>query len=413
MKRLVIIGGGISALSLAYFLEKKACASFAITILEKNSHIGGQIQTLKTEQAQYELGPRGFRPTGNGKKTLLLAQELGLHPLCSHPFAKKRFLADSKQLAPLNPWYLLRKNLLSPLLFEWKKKSSSHLDESVASFFSRRFNNHFVQELITPLCHGIFAQIPQELSMQASFPSIWQLEKEYSSLTAAFFFKKKEKKIAALCSFKEGMQALPLAIVKKLHSSLLLNHEVKKIAFDGKEYLLTLTNKTLVADLVVTTDTSFDLPLFPQKKSSLTLVHLLTEQPLSHKGFGFLTTDPKSLPLLGATFDSQTFPEGNYSKLCFILRGILEEQKALSIVEKAANQYLKIHPPFIEFFVTTAKDAIYQYPVHHKQQLQSLEKQLPQGFYLTGAQLYGVGVNECIHRSDLLSDHMIQELKKT
>lgn len=139
MQKIVIIGSGISALSLTYFLEKKSPFPLSITLLEKNKEVGGQIKTLKTEKAQYELGPRGFRPLGKGKKTLLLAEELGLTPIFSLPQAKKRFLADEKKLFSLNPWYLLKKGLLPSLLLEWTKKPSSFSDESIASFFFKTF----------------------------------------------------------------------------------------------------------------------------------------------------------------------------------------------------------------------------------------------------------------------------------
>ena len=57
MPRVVIIGGGISGLSTAYYLAKGGAAS---TILESRARLGGVIQTERVEGCTLEAGPDSF-----------------------------------------------------------------------------------------------------------------------------------------------------------------------------------------------------------------------------------------------------------------------------------------------------------------------------------------------------------------
>lgn len=53
---LTILGGGLSALSLAYFLQNRADIS-KITLLEKENTIGGLCRTFETNGIEYDVGP--------------------------------------------------------------------------------------------------------------------------------------------------------------------------------------------------------------------------------------------------------------------------------------------------------------------------------------------------------------------
>ncbi|MGA2197111.1 MAG: FAD-dependent oxidoreductase, partial [Bryobacteraceae bacterium] len=73
MPRVVVIGGGISGLSTAYYLAKGGAAS---TILESRPRLGGVIQTEQVEGCTLEAGPDSFlsiKPAG-----LELIADLGL-----------------------------------------------------------------------------------------------------------------------------------------------------------------------------------------------------------------------------------------------------------------------------------------------------------------------------------------------
>ncbi|KAF7281711.1 hypothetical protein GWI33_004427 [Rhynchophorus ferrugineus] len=74
----VILGGGISGLTAAYYLLKKNCTSIAL--LEASNRFGGWIKSNKQKNDSiFEEGPRTIRPRGNpGINTLNLIDDLGL-----------------------------------------------------------------------------------------------------------------------------------------------------------------------------------------------------------------------------------------------------------------------------------------------------------------------------------------------
>ena len=55
-------------------------------------------------------------------------------------------------------------------------------DESLASFFRRRFGVEAFQRLIEPLMAGIYAGDAEEMSIRATFPRFVELEQQYGSL---------------------------------------------------------------------------------------------------------------------------------------------------------------------------------------------------------------------------------------
>ena len=56
--QVIIIGGGLSGLTLAYLLEQK---NYAITLIEASSRLGGRIQTVKGNlETPMELGATWF-----------------------------------------------------------------------------------------------------------------------------------------------------------------------------------------------------------------------------------------------------------------------------------------------------------------------------------------------------------------
>jgi oxygen-dependent protoporphyrinogen oxidase len=111
--RVVIIGGGISGLSLAYFLlERKR--PLDIVVLESGKKAGGKIWTDKADGFLCEGGVNGF--LDNRPRTLELIGKLALTPLRSSDTARKRYIFSDGKL-----------HLLPESLFRGKRKMMRHL----------------------------------------------------------------------------------------------------------------------------------------------------------------------------------------------------------------------------------------------------------------------------------------------
>src|SRR5689334_9714695 len=115
MARVVIVGAGVSGLSLAYRLHQ-ADPGAEITVLEADNRVGGKVWTERRDGFTVELGPNGFLDAK--PSTLDLARDLGLADRllpASESSARNRYLFLDGKLQPLPAGLLafLRSPLLS------------------------------------------------------------------------------------------------------------------------------------------------------------------------------------------------------------------------------------------------------------------------------------------------------------
>ena len=59
--RFAIIGGGISGLATAHFLQKKFGETATIYLFEKSNRFGGWIHTIQKNHFTFDIGPNSLR----------------------------------------------------------------------------------------------------------------------------------------------------------------------------------------------------------------------------------------------------------------------------------------------------------------------------------------------------------------
>src|SRR5205823_4145228 len=119
MSRIVIVGGGISGLALAYRLEQLAPAA-EVLVLERRDRLGGTVGTIDREGFRVERGPNGF--LDNNPSTQTLCRDLGLGDRlipASESARRNRFLFLRGQLRKL-PTGLL--SFLTSGVLSWRGK---------------------------------------------------------------------------------------------------------------------------------------------------------------------------------------------------------------------------------------------------------------------------------------------------
>lgn len=346
--KILILGGGITGLSAAWFLKKKD-PSAEITLLEKENRLGGWIQTVKEGGYLFEKGPRTFQ-LGRSPHLLKLIQELNLEILKSDPAAAKRFIFHQGKLRSISSFlptlipYLIRELFIAP---------SNKQDESIYDFAARRFSPKIAEALFDPLTLGIYAGDIRKLSIRACFPALYQWEREKGSIVFGLWSSSKKEK--GLFTLKGGMQTLIHELEKRLAIDIVFNCPVEKIG----EQEVFAGGKLWRADRVISA-----LPLsLPHR--SIWVVHLVFEgDVLEKKGFGYLVPTQEKESLLGMIFDSAIFPDqGQRKKTRLTAMVRAEEKNPLESALSASMRHLGIHQKPIYSSSFFAKSAIPQMEV--------------------------------------------------
>lgn len=193
-KPVVIVGAGISGLAAAYELTRRGVR---VRVLEASARPGGLIHTESIDGFTIEAGPDSIL---NAKPAALaLVRELGIAAELQavregarafvlkggtlHALPQPSFLG-----IPLTPEALARYDLLSaggrarmaqePTI---PARDISE-DESVGSFFRRRFGPEVVDLIAQPLLGGIHAGDVEELSMRSLFPRLLEAERLHGTV---------------------------------------------------------------------------------------------------------------------------------------------------------------------------------------------------------------------------------------
>lgn len=453
MDRIVIVGGGISGLSLAYLLHTQK-PSLDIIVLEAEERFGGKIWTDKTEGFLCEAGVNGF--LNNKPKTLELAAVLSLSPLKSNDAARKRFIFSEGRLHPLpeSPPAFFKSDLLSlwgrlRILYEIFARRGRKEDESLADFGRRRLGREAFEKLIDPMASGIYAGDPEALSLRSCFPRIHQLETEYGSLIRALLrLQVKAKKEGrsgpgpgpggVLTSFYDGMETFILALKASL--GMRVRSCSKVVSLTGKLDRFTLSledGSSVESDCVVMATPAhasseilrdFDQALsrslseIPYPAVSVVCLGYKKEKiGRSLDGFGFLVPFREGRRILGTLWDSSIFPnrapEG-YVLLRTMLGGARASHLAVQgekmIVDTVSAEVgdimgFKAQPDFTRVYVH--EKAIPQYTLGHQGRLETMERLLARykGLFLAGNSYRGISVNDCIENSYRLADQLMRE----
>lgn len=451
--RLVIIGGGISGLSLAYFLlEHKP--SLDIIVLESEKKAGGKIWTDKMDGFLCEGGVNGF--LDNRPKTLELSSKLALSPLRSNNNARKRYIFSDRKLhlLPESPPAFFASNLLSlsgrlRIVWEMFVPKWTGGEETLAQFAKRRLGKEAYEKLIDPMASGIFAGDPEKMSLKSCFPKVYNLEQKYGSLIKAMLKLQKEakktgKKVGAgpggvLTSFYDGMETIIKALTAYFGERVKTNSKAVSIDKKGNNYVIYLENGSNIeaeyvaiatpayaaSEIVKGIDKNLSLTLNEINYSSISVACLgYKRNKLQHSldGFGFLIPFRAGRKILGTLWDSSIFPnrapEG-YVLLRSMIGGARKQELALMpegrIIDLVTSELkdimgIAVNPDFVKVY--THKRGIPQYLGGHGERLEMIDAVISKfkGFYITGNAYRGIGVNDCIDNSYKLAERIVQEI---
>jgi protoporphyrinogen/coproporphyrinogen III oxidase len=361
MKRVAIVGGGLSGVAAAYQLARDGAAE--CTLFESSARLGGIVETERVATADgdfvIECGPDSWITEKPWARELAI--ELGLESeiIPSNDQRRRTYLFEDRRLIPIpDGMRLMVPSKWAPImespLFSWQARlaylrearraeelKQSALppgdDESIASFVRRHFGNEVAETLAAPLLAGVFGGSIDTLSVRAVMPAFVAMEQKHGSLIAALQNRgtAKEQAAAIFTSLRSGLETLIERMAATLPGNTVrLDHQVTSLARRGDHWQLEAAGSKLLFDEIILatpahvtrqllrpTHPDFDTLLAMDASSAIVVALAFTAEQAKKlrlpRGFGYLALQkPRRTPpapgsdpdLLACTFVDQKFP---------------------------------------------------------------------------------------------------------
>jgi len=450
VKRIAIVGGGISGLSAAFALEKhrRAGASLEYALFESSSRLGGVLVTEWVDGCLLEAGPDSFLTEKPWASELCREVGLGEQLIGSNDADRKTYIVVKGKLVVIPDGLMfmvptkITPTVLSPLFSsaaklrmarEWfHPPRKAEADETVASFVERHYGPEMVDRLADPLLSGVYGGEASQLSVRAVLPRFAEMEATHGSLGRAMLAARKKMPPASktsakplFTSLKNGMQQMVDAIVSLLPASVLRsNTPVQRIqrqsggwvvsagyASDEFDAVIVATPTQMAGELVGLDSARLASELRGIQYTSSITVNLGYDRAVRASlppGFGFLVPRSEGKRMLAATFVHNKFPhrapEDRALLRCFI-GGARNEQvlqapdeDVVNVVREDLRQIIKLKADPLFSRVYRWNGAMAQYGVGHLERLQRIESLLQElpGLALAGNGYRGIGVPDCV-----------------
>jgi oxygen-dependent protoporphyrinogen oxidase len=464
MKRIAIIGGGISGLSAAYTLEEKRRAGVEVeyVLYEASSRFGGVLVTDRVDGCILEAGADSFLTEKPWAIELCKKLGLGDQLIGSNDAERKTYIVVRGKLVEMPDGLMfmvptkLAPTVLSPL-FSWGTKlrmarewfhppHKANGDETVAAFVERHYGAEMVDRLADPLLSGVYGGEASQLSVRAVLPRFAEMESKHGSLGRAMLAARGAIARASqgaprplFTSLKDGMQQMVDALLGVLdRESLRSGANVQAVSPEAGGWVVSAglgSDEFDAVILALPTRTAGALLLRSGKElaselagidySSSVTVALGYDKQVRESlppGFGFLVPRREGKRMLAATFVHNKFPHRAPADRaivrCFLggARGehtlALPDDEILRIVREELDQilHLSAEPLFARVFKW--RGAMAQYGVGHLERLQRIEalrQKLP-GLALAGNGYSGIGVPDCVRSGTTAVEETLSSL---
>ncbi|WP_078548326.1 protoporphyrinogen oxidase [Litchfieldia alkalitelluris] len=465
-QRVVIIGGGITGLTAAYYLQKEARVNginLECQLLEASHKLGGKIQTVVKDGFVIEKGPDSF--LARKKSAARLAEEVGIADKLVHNSSGKSFVLVRGKLYPMPGGSIMgiptevgpfiTTGLFTPMgklrasLDFLLPKSGVTTDQSLGQFFRRRLGDEVVDNLIEPLLSGIYAGDIDHLSLMSTFPQFYQVEQKHRSLVLGMKkmsppkpkdSKANVRKEGMFLTISTGLQSFVERIESKLiPGTVKVGVKVEHIEKDNNQYQLSLSNGELMCadSVVIATPHQATQAMLSQysfldsykEMPSTSVANVAMAFPKSAikkdiDGTGFVVSRNNDYTLTACTWTHKKWnhstPEGKVLLRCYV-GGANDE----AIVEQSDDEIIKVvlddlsktmditeKPDFS--IITRWKESMPQYAVGHLERLNkirvSLKEELP-GVFLAGGSYNGLGIPDCIDQGEAAVQKVLDYLR--
>ncbi len=444
MPRVVIVGGGISGLSTAFYLAKSGIRP---TLIEREPRPGGVIRTEKVEGCLVEGGPEAFLSAKPWAMELIGELGLTAEVIGSNDGLRATYVVRNGRLvrlpegliimAPTRAWPVLSTRLLSwtaklrmALELLRRHQAEGGRDRSVAEFIREHYGQEAIDYLTEPLLAGVYGGEPEQMSAQSVLPRLVELERKYGSITRGVMAEREQASSTqpVFRTLKGGMGQLIDAIAARNPADL-LQGRVEILERSGAGYRMRVSGEWMEADVVVLACPAHEaariigglhaelgglLETIPYT-SSMTVALGYARSAVAHplNGFGFLVPARERTGVVACTWVGTKFsfrvPDHMALIRCFFKSVDLSDAAAVIAAREDLRRLMGIvaEPAFTR--ISRWPLSMAQYTVGHQERISKIENCLTElpGVHLAGNAYYGIGIPDCVRLGKQVAEKIV------
>ena len=429
--KVLIIGGGISGLSAAYYLSK---AGIRPTLLERKPRVGGVIQTSVQQGCVLEEGPDGFMAAKPWAMNLI--RELGLadQVIGSNDHSRITYIVKKGKLIPMPDGLMMMvPTKFLPLaetpLFSWGAKirmgleifrqppNSPQPDRSVYEFLLDHYGQESIDYLGEPLLAGVYGGDPHQMSVNSVLARFVEIESKYGSLTRGALASPRPPNPGGsfLQTLKGGLGHL-IEALRPSADVIHANAEGLEQISDG--FRVRVDGDWMEAEHVVLATPAHQAPLgvlnpelagllagIPYT-TSITLALGYRKNTFDHplQGHGFLVPKKERQLMFGCTWVGNKFdyrvPPNMVVLRCFLgAEGMpLSDEELVDAARAELHSIMGVEAEPVFHNIARWPNSMAQYTVGHEKRIARIERlvgQIP-GLHLAGNAYHGIGIPDCV-----------------
>lgn len=456
MSDVLIVGGGISGLATAYYLQQQGLSA---TIIEGSKRLGGLIGTETVCGCRLEMGPDSW--IANKTAVAELARSIpGLSDevIGSNDAARRIFVVKDGQLTPMPAGMVMmvpaewgpaltsglfdKSTKLGFITEYFRRPEVRREDVSIAEFVKDHFDELMLEYVTEPLLSGVYGGQAGKLSARSVLPRFVGYEQKYGSLIRGVRQERRQakKKPGSLFqSFRQGMQTLVDGLTGALDAAQvrIIQGQADRVeplprgrwrvqvgdSCEEAEQVVVACPAHRAAPLLNTDSPALaeELSAIPYS-SAITIMIGFRRDAVGHalNGFGFLVPRRERKTLAACTWVNTKFPTRTVPEYA-VLRSFLVDRDAdelmlapdeelIRIARGELQHLMGISAPVEFFTVNRWPQSMPQYVVGHQARWLRIEEHLRNhaGLRLVGNAYDGVGIPDCVRLAKDAAERIAQ-----
>ena len=433
LHKALIIGGGISGLSAAYYLSKMGIRP---TLLERRPRVGGVIRTSVQQGCVLEEGPDGFMAAKPWAMNLI--RELGLadQVIGSNDHSRITYIVRRGKLIPMPEGLMMMVPtkilpLVETRLLSWGAKIRMGLeifrqpphtpqpDRSVYEFLLDHYGEESIDYLAEPLLAGVYGGDPREMSVNSVLARFVEIEAKYGSLTRGVLAAPRPKSSGG--SFLQTLKGGLGQLIEALRPSAeVVQAEVETVEQTAAGFRVRAGGDWLEAEHVVVATPAGDAASLLQTlqpelsgllaeipyTTSITLALGYRKNTFDHplQGHGFLVPKKERKYIFGCTWVGNKFdyrvPNNMVLLRCFLGGDAmpLTDEALADAARTDLHNIMGLEAEPVFHNVARWPHSMAQYTVGHAKRVKRIEElaQAIPGLHLAGNAYHGIGIPDCV-----------------